>query len=143
MWWIFPNGKHCLPKASHRLSSQLQGHDGNACNSNSSSITNLPFTMIISFYHLPLVLTGRMNDIASDWLNHTVFLDITFIWVPSIWAVELLSGEIHSLLILMFAQCKHQYERWEKTSKIIFFPHRSYWWLHLANINMSSTAKND
>ena len=135
MWWIFPNGKHCLPKASHRLSSQLQGHDGNACNSNSSSITNLPFTMIISFYHLPLVLTGRMNDIASDWLNHTVFLDITFIWVPSIWAVERwdpltahidvcsrqtliwavgknFQNSIFSpLLILMITFSKHQYEQ--------------------------------
>ena len=27
---------------------------------------------------------------------------------------ERLSGEILSPLILMFAQCKHQYERWEE-----------------------------
>ena len=50
--------------------------------------------------------------------------------VPLIWAVEWLSDEIFSPLI-----------RWEKTSKILFFPYGSYWWLHLANINMSSTAQ--
>ena len=63
--------------------------------------------------------------------------------VPLIWAVEWLSGEIHSPLILMFAQSNHQYERWEKFQKIVVLSYCSYWWLHSANINMSSTAQND
>ena len=35
---------------------------------------------------------------------------------------ERLSGEIHLPLILIFAECKHQYEQWGKLKKFHFFP---------------------